>query len=79
MSVRYGVRVVGPGGDPSRGPAEEPGRVFVGTAAQVAEQIKPILELGPTDAIFDCRTGDYDEVLETMKRLAGEVWPRLHA
>ncbi len=79
LSVRYGVRVVGPGGDPSRGPAEEPGRVFVGTAAQVAEQIKPILELGPTDAIFDCRTGDYDEVLETMKRLAGEVWPRLHA
>ena len=79
LSVRYGVRVVGPGGDAARRPAEEPGRVFVGTAFQVAEQLKPILDLGPTDAIFDCRTGDHGEVLETMQRLAGEVWPKLKA
>jgi probable F420-dependent oxidoreductase len=77
LSVRYGVRVVGPGGDAARRPPEEPGRVFVGTAAQVAEQLRPILDLGPTDAIFDCRTGSWEEVLETMERLAGEVWPRV--
>ena len=77
FSVRYGVRVVGPGGDASRRDPEEPGRVFVGTAGQVAEQLKPVVELGPTHAIFDCRTGSFPEVLETMKRLAGDVWPKL--
>jgi len=77
FSVRYGVRVVGAGGDAMRRPPEEPGRVFVGTAAQVVEQLKPIVELGPTHAIFDCRTGSESEVLETMERLADEVWPRL--
>ncbi len=77
LSVRYGVRVVGPGGDATRRPPEEPGRVFVGTASQVAEQLKPIVALGPTHAIFDCRTGTFPEVLETMERLAGEVWPKL--
>ena len=77
LSVRYGVRVVGPGGDATRRPPEEPGRVFVGTAAQVVEQLKPIVALGPTHAIFDCRTGSWAEVLETMARLADEVWPRL--
>ncbi len=77
LSVRYGVRVIGPGGDAARRAPEEPGRVFVGTAAQVAEQLKPIVALGPTDAIFDCRTGSFAEVLETMERLASEVWPRL--
>ena len=78
FSVRYGVRVVGPGGDTSRREPEEPGRVFVGTAAEVVEQLKPIVDLGPTHAIFDCRTGSFAEVLETMERLAGEVWPRLN-
>ena len=77
LSVRYGVRVVGPGGDATRRPPEEPGRVFVGTAAQVAEQLEPVLALGPTHAIFDCRSGTQAEVLETMERLADEVWPRL--
>ncbi len=77
LSVRYGVRVIGPGGDGTRRPPEEPGRVLVGTAAQVVEQLKPIVALGPTDAIFDCRTGSYAEVLETMERLATEVWPKL--
>ncbi len=77
LSVRYGVRVVGPGGDATRRAPEEPGRVFVGTAAQVAEQLKPIVALGPTHAIFDCRTGPWAEVLETMERLADEVWPKL--
>lgn len=77
FSVRYGVRVVGPRGDTSRRDAEEPGRVFVGTAAQVAEDLKRIIDLGPTHAIFDCRTGSYSELLETMERLAGEVWPKL--
>lgn len=77
FSVRYGVRVVGPRGDATRRDPEEPGRVFVGTAAQVAEQLKPIVDLGPTHAIFDCRTGSYAELLETMERLAGEVWPKL--
>jgi len=77
LTVLYGIRVVGPGGDATRRPTEEPDRVFVGTVAQVAEQIKPVLDLGPTDAIFHCRTGSGDEVLETMERLAGEVWPRL--
>ena len=77
LSVRYGVRVVGSGGDAARRPPEEPGRVLVGTAAEVAEQLKPIIDLGPTDAIFDCRTGSQDEVLETMQRLVGEVWPKL--
>lgn len=77
LSVRYGVRVVGPGGDATRRPPEEPGRVFVGTAAQVVEQLKPIAALGPTHAIFDCRTGSWAEVLETMERLADEVWPKL--
>jgi probable F420-dependent oxidoreductase len=77
LSVRYGVRVVGPGGDATRRPPEEPGRVFVGTASEVAEQLKPIVALGPTHAIFDCRTGSWAEVLETMERLADEVWPKL--
>lgn len=77
FSVRYGARVVGPGGDASRRDPEEPGRVFVGTGAQVAEQLKPVVELGPTHAIFDCRTGSFPEVLETMERLAGDVWPKL--
>jgi alkanesulfonate monooxygenase SsuD/methylene tetrahydromethanopterin reductase-like flavin-dependent oxidoreductase (luciferase family) len=77
LSVRYGVRVVGSGGDATRRSPEEPGRVLVGTAAQVAEQLKPIVALGPTDAIFDCRTGSWAEVLETMARLADEVWPKL--
>jgi len=79
FSVRYGVRVVGPGGDTARRPPEEPGRVFVGTAVEVAEQLKPIVALGPTHAIFDCRTGTEAEVHETMERLADEVWPRLGA
>ncbi len=57
FSARYGVRVVGPHGDTTRRDPEEPGRVFVGTAAQVAEQLKPIVDLGPTHAIFDCRSG----------------------
>lgn len=77
FSVRYGVRVVGPRGDASRRDPEEVGRVFAGTAAQVAEQLKPIVDLGPTHAIFDCRTGSYPEVVETMERLVGEVWPKL--
>ncbi|MBI4636362.1 MAG: TIGR03619 family F420-dependent LLM class oxidoreductase [Candidatus Rokubacteria bacterium] len=77
LSVRYGVRVVGPGGDTARRPPEEPGRVLVGTAAEVAEQLKPVIELGPTHAIFDCRTGSYAEMNETMERLTAEVWPLL--
>ncbi|MBI2197733.1 MAG: LLM class flavin-dependent oxidoreductase [Candidatus Rokubacteria bacterium] len=78
LTVLYGIRVVGPGDDATRRPTEEdPEKVFVGTVAQVAEQIKPVLDLGPTDAIFHCRTGSGDEVLETMERLAGEVWPSL--
>lgn len=78
LTVLYGIRVVGPGGDATRRPTEEdPEQVFVGTAAQVAERIKPVLDLGPTDVVFHCRTGSGDEVLETMERLAGEVWPRL--
>jgi alkanesulfonate monooxygenase SsuD/methylene tetrahydromethanopterin reductase-like flavin-dependent oxidoreductase (luciferase family) len=77
LSVRYGVRVTGLAGDTSRRDPEEPGRVFVGTATQVVEQLKPVVDLGPTHAIFDCRTGSYPEVLETMERLADEVWPKL--
>ena len=78
LTVLYGIRVVGPGGDATRRPTEEdPEKVFVGTAAQVAEQIRPVLDFGPTDVIFHCRTGSGAEVLETMERLAGEVWPRL--
>ncbi len=77
FSVRYGARVVAPLGDTNRRPGEEPERVFVGTAAEVAEQLKPVWALGPTDAIFDCRTGSLDEVIETMERLAGEVYPSL--
>jgi len=77
FSVRYGVRVAGARGDASRRDPEEPSRVFVGTGAQVAEQLKPVVDLGPTHVIFDCRTGSWAEVLETMERLAGEVWPRL--
>lgn len=76
LSVRYGLRIVGPGGDATRRDLEEPGRVFVGTAAQVAEQLKPILELQPADAIFHCRTGSHAEVLETLERLASDAWPR---
>ena len=79
LSVRYGVRIVGPAGDASRREFEEPGSVFVGTAARVAEDLRPILALGPTHAIFDCRAGSHAEVLETMERLATEVWPRLTA
>lgn len=79
LSVRYGLRVVGPGGDSARRDPEEPGKVFIGTADQVAEQLKPILDLGPTDAIFDCRTGTYEEMHETMARFAEEVRPRLEA
>jgi probable F420-dependent oxidoreductase len=77
FSVRYGARIVGPSGDTSRRPGEEPERVFVGTASEVVEQLKPVWALRPTDAIFDCRTGSLDEVMETMERLAGEVYPRL--
>lgn len=77
LSVRYGVRIVGPGGDTARRDLEEPGRVFVGTAPQVVEQLKPILAFGPADAIFHCRTGSHAEVLETLERLAAEVWPAL--
>lgn len=77
LSVRYGVRVVGPAGDRARRTPEEPGRVLVGTAAEVAEQLKPIVALGPTHAIFDCRTGTAVEMIETLERLATEVWPRL--
>ena len=77
LSVRYGIRVVGPRGDAARRPGEEPGRVFVGAAARVAEQLQPLLDLGPTDVILDCRTGSFAEVLETMERLATEVWPKL--
>jgi hypothetical protein len=54
-----------------------PGGYLVGTAAQVAEQLKPVLDFGPTDAIFDCRTGSAAEVMETMERLSGDVRPRL--
>ena len=49
----------------------------MGTAAQVIEQLEPIVDLGPTHAIFDCRSGSQAEVLETMERLADEVWPKL--
>jgi len=77
LSVRYGVRVVGASGDTGRRSAEEPGRVFVGMASEVAEQLKRVIDLQPTHAIFDCRTGSYPEVLETMERLADEVWPKL--
>ena len=44
---------------------------------QVVEQLKPILAFGPADAIFHCRTGSHAEVLETLERLAAEVWPAL--
>jgi probable F420-dependent oxidoreductase len=77
LSLRYGVRVTGAGGDSGRRPTEEPGRVFAGTAPQVVEQLKPIVDLAPSQLVFDCRTGSYPEVLETMERLADEVWPRL--
>ncbi|HEU5320811.1 MAG TPA: hypothetical protein VFX28_08410, partial [Methylomirabilota bacterium] len=75
LSVRYGVRIVGPAGDTARREFEEPGRVFVGTAAQVAEQLRPVVDLGPTHAIFDCRAGSHAELLATLERLAGDVWP----
>lgn len=77
LSVRYGMRIIGPSGDATRRDLEEPGRVFVGTAAQVVEQLKPIMALQPADAIFHCRTGAHAEVLETMQRLADDVWPAL--
>ncbi|MBI5627364.1 MAG: hypothetical protein HY953_00475, partial [Candidatus Rokubacteria bacterium] len=73
----YGIGIVGPGGDTARRPPEVPGGYLVGTAAQVVEQLKPVLDLGPTDAIFDCRTGSAAEVMETMERLSGDVWPCL--
>jgi hypothetical protein len=75
--VRYGVRVVGTDGDAERRPGEEPGRVFVGTGSAVAEQLRPIIDLGPAEAIFDCRSGSATEVRETLERLADEVWPKL--
>jgi probable F420-dependent oxidoreductase len=79
LSARYGARVVSPGGDTARRPGEDPGKVFVGTAPEVVEQLKPLLALGPTEIGFDCRTGSYAEVMETMRRLAEDVWPRLPA
>jgi alkanesulfonate monooxygenase SsuD/methylene tetrahydromethanopterin reductase-like flavin-dependent oxidoreductase (luciferase family) len=77
VSLRYGIRVVGPRGDRTRRPGESPGQVFVGIAAEVAEALKPVIETGPTSLIFDCRTGSWEEVVETIARLAEEVWPRL--
>jgi probable F420-dependent oxidoreductase len=77
LTVRYGVRVVGTDGDAERRPGEEPGRVFVGTGSAVAEQLRPIIDLGPAEAIFDCRSGSATEVRETLERLADEVWPKL--
>jgi alkanesulfonate monooxygenase SsuD/methylene tetrahydromethanopterin reductase-like flavin-dependent oxidoreductase (luciferase family) len=79
LSARYGARVVGAGGDTSRRPEEEPGKVFVGTAAQVAEQLKPLVAMAPGEIAFDCRTGSYAEVMETMERLATEVRPKVGA
>jgi probable F420-dependent oxidoreductase len=77
FSGRYGIRLVRLRGDAGRRDFEHPGEVFVGRAGDVVEQIKPVFDLGPTDLIFDCRTGDLDEVLETMERLAADVWPKL--
>jgi probable F420-dependent oxidoreductase len=77
LSGRYGARVVGPRGDRARRAGEDPGKVFVGTAGDVIEQLRPLLALGPTEVAFDCRTGSYDEVMETMQRLAEEVWPKV--
>jgi hypothetical protein len=71
--------VVGPGGDRNRRAGEDPGKVFVGTAADVVEQLRPLLALGPYEVAFDCRTGSYEEVMETMQRLAEDVWPRVGA
>jgi probable F420-dependent oxidoreductase len=79
LSARYGARVVGAGGDAARRPEEEPGKVFVGTAAQVAEQLRPLVAMAPGEIAFDCRTGSYAEVMETMERLAAEVWPKVGA
>jgi probable F420-dependent oxidoreductase len=79
VSLRYGVRVVGPRGDRARRPAEAPGQVFVGTPTEVAEALRPLIEIGPQSLIFDCRTGSWEEVVETITRLAEEVWPRLGA
>jgi probable F420-dependent oxidoreductase len=79
VSLRYGARVVGPRGDRIRRPAEAPAQVFVGTATEVAESLKPLIEIGPASLIFDCRTGSWEEVVETITRLAEEVWPRLAA
>ncbi len=78
LTLLYGIRVIGPGADAARRPTEEdPDKVFVGTAVQVAERIKPLLDVGPTDIVFHCRTASGDEVIETMERLAGDVWPRV--
>jgi probable F420-dependent oxidoreductase len=79
VSLRYGARVVGPRGDRRRRCAEVPGQVFVGTAAEVAEALRPLIETRPTNLIFDCRTGAWEEVIETITRLAEEVWPRVAA
>jgi probable F420-dependent oxidoreductase len=79
LSGRYGARVVGPRGDVTRRAGEDPGKVFVGTAADVAEQLRPLLALQPSEVAFDCRTGSYPEVMETMQRLAEDVWPGLSA
>jgi probable F420-dependent oxidoreductase len=79
VSLRYGARVVGPRGDRARRTAEAPGQVFVGTATEVAEALQPLIEMGPKSLIFDCRTGSWEEVVETITRLAQEVWPRLGA
>jgi probable F420-dependent oxidoreductase len=79
LSARYGARVIGPRGDATRRAGEDPGKVFVGTASAVAEQLQALVALAPSEIAFDCRTGSYPEVMETMQRLAEDVWPKLRA
>lgn len=58
-------------------PADGPRRPLIGSAEQVAEDIRAYEGLGVGHLVFGFRTTDGQEMLQQVERFAAEVRPRL--
>jgi probable F420-dependent oxidoreductase len=59
------------------GPAKEPRRPLIGSADQVAEDIRHYARIGVSHLVFGFRTTDGPEMLQQVERFAAEVRPLL--
>jgi probable F420-dependent oxidoreductase len=73
VSLRLGLRLAP--GDARRRANEAPGKVLVGTPADVAGELAVYEELGVDEIVFDFRTCSRDETIETLELAAESLLP----